>query len=184
MAENLARASRILLFGRVVEDVQINASRGSGSSAKRAAKSTSLEPQGVDHALADQIAAEGSCLARVYAFSYEGGYYELARPALYLVQGAGDEVLSTIETTGVAATPDKFATDLRVWAADKADFSVRLDVETGTLEQILLDAELNPETRAHYSGQAARLQYSGQAARLQYSGQAARLRGGRGSGGD
>lgn len=172
MSESLARASTILLFGRVVEDLQVGIPSGAASSARRATKSTSLEHQGANHALADQIAAEGSRFARIYAFAFEGGYYELARPVLYLVHGGGDEVGTTIETNGIAATPDKFASDLRVWAYDKADISVRLDVDTGAFEQILIDAEVN-RVRAGFSGQNARI--SGQNARI--SGQNARISG-------
>ena len=35
-----------------------------------------------------------------------------------------------------------FSADLRYWEYEKADFSMRLDVTTGTLEQILLEAAL------------------------------------------
>jgi len=158
MSENLARASTILLFGRVVEDIQISAARGSGASAKRAARSASLEHAGPSHALAEQIAAEGSCLARIYAFSYEGAYYELSRATLYLVHGAGDAVVESVETSGSAASAGKFGSDVRVWAYDKADLSVRLDVETGTLEQILLESEVDAaRLKTHFAGQKARL---------------------------
>lgn len=167
MSENLARASTILLFGRVVEDIQINTARGSGASAKRAAKSASLGQQGASRALADQVAAEGSCLARIYAFSYEGHYYDLSKPALFLVHGAGDPVTLTAEYTGLPATCREFAPDIRVWGYDKSDISMRLDPETGTLEQILLDAET-----------------TGERVRIQYSGEKVRLRGDRGSGGE
>jgi hypothetical protein len=158
MSENLARASTILLFGRVLEDIQINTARGSGASAKRTARSASLEHSGPSHALAEQIAAEGSCLARIYAFSYEGTHYELSRATLYLVHGPGDAVADNLETSGAAAATGKFASDVRVWAYDKADISVRLDVETGTLEQILLESEVDiARLKTHFAGQKARL---------------------------
>ena len=35
--------------------------------------------------------------------------------------------------------------DMKVWVYDKGDFSMRLDVETGTFERILLEAELDEE---------------------------------------
>jgi hypothetical protein len=35
---------------------------------------------------------------------------------------------------------DSDAADVRVWEYDKGDFSIRLDVETGQFEQILLAA--------------------------------------------
>lgn len=184
MAENLIKASRILLFGRVVEDLQIVAARSSGAAAKRAARSASLEAQGASHALADQVAAEGSCLARIYAFSYEGAYFDLARPALYLVHGPGEDISKPIavETSGIPATPDEFASDQKVWAYDKADLSIRLDVDTGTLEQILLERELQADgNRAASSGYNVRSSTSGYNVRSTTSGYNVRLRGRRDS---
>jgi hypothetical protein len=167
------------LFGRVVEDLQLAAR--AGATAKRAARSASLEPQGPSHDLADQVAAEGSCLARIYAFSYEGGYFDLARPALYLVHGPGEEISKPIavETSGIAATPDDFASDLKVWAYDKADLSIRLDVDTGTLEQILLERELQGDRTRQASGFNVRSSSSGFNVRSSTSGFNVRLRGNR-----
>lgn len=176
MPENLANSSTILLFGRVVEDIQIKTPSGT----KKSAGSAPLPHAGPSHVLAAQITAPGSRLARIYAFAYEGNYYELLRPALFLVHGEGEDVARSVELSGIAATARDFATDLLVWAYDRSDMSVRLDVQTGTLEQILLEAELNPES-ATFAGQAARVRFSGQAARLQFAGQAARLRGNRNS---
>src|SRR5262249_23483216 len=139
-----------------------------------------LQHAGPSHFLAEQIAAADSRLARIYAFGYEGGYYELSQPALFLVHDQGQPVSETVEFSGLAATELHFADDLLVWAYDKADMSVRLNVETGTLEDILLEGELSSDAVQH-AGQAARLRFSGQAARLRYSGQAARLRGNRNS---
>jgi hypothetical protein len=99
---------------------------------------------------------------------------------LFLVHGAGAPVAQTVEHTGLAATARDFATDLLVWAYDKGDMSVRLDISTGTLEQILVEVEANPEG-AQFAGQAARIRFAGQAARMQFAGQAARLRGNRSS---
>jgi hypothetical protein len=41
---------------------------------------------------------------------------------------------------------------MRVWIYDKADVSMRLDAETGTLEQILLATELSNDPRATAGG--------------------------------
>jgi hypothetical protein len=178
MVENLIGASRILLFGRAIDDVQLVPS--GGSSARKTAKGASPEPLGANHFLADQRAENDSRLARVYAFSYEGGYYELARPTLYLVHGDGSPITNSVDLTGVAASADAFASDIRVWSYDKADLSVRLDVDSGTFEQILIDAEVTGDRlRGKLSGQNARIsrqnaRISGQNARV--SGQNARLR--------
>jgi len=180
MTENLIRASRILLFGRVVEDLKIVVPT-SGTT------TTSAPPApGPSHALADQVAAAGSCLARIYAFSYEGAYFELVRPALYLVHGAGANISDPIavETSGIPATPDKFASDLKFWAYDKADLSVRLDVETGMLEQILLERELQGDRTRMTSGFNVRSTTSGFNVRSSTSGFNVRLRGNRDPSGD
>jgi hypothetical protein len=112
-------------------------------------------------------------LARIYAFSYEGHYYDLAKPAIFLVHGPGsdpeawrpatslpdarvDRAPSDADRSGIARTSTSFAEDMRVWSYDKGDFSIRLDSESGTLEQILLQAELRPDKQqSYYSGQNA-----------------------------
>jgi hypothetical protein len=164
MSEKLAKVSVILLFGRAVDDVQLGVRGGAKGAGQGDAKS---RHKGAAQFLSEQMAAPDSCLARIYAFAYEGHYYDLSKAVLFLVHGKGDEVGTTVELTGVAASARKFAPDVRVWACDKSDLSIRLDPETGTLEQILLEAELSADrNRLHYSGQSVRLQYSGQSARL------------------
>jgi hypothetical protein len=98
-------------------------------------------------------------IARIYGFSYEGTYYDLPRPVLFGVHGEGDPavLMSNIEgaartnaqltrapqepsISGVAAADFGFADDIRVWSYDKADYTIRMDVETGMFEQVLLDA--------------------------------------------
>jgi uncharacterized protein YjbI with pentapeptide repeats len=39
----------------------------------------------------------------------------------------------------VTAADFQLADDLRVWSYDKADYTIRMDVETGMFEQVLLD---------------------------------------------
>jgi hypothetical protein len=94
--------------------------------------------------------------ARIYGFSYEGRYYDVERPCIFIVHGKG-ELVNLEETdppgdpqdsraprptylTGLAAAGFDFADGLRVWSYDKADYSIRMDVETGMFEDILLDA--------------------------------------------
>jgi hypothetical protein len=92
-------------------------------------------------------------LARIYGFSFEGTYYDLPRPALFLVHGEGfdftdpktppkfrDAARAPAEpsTAGVGTADFDFADDIRVWSYDKADYTIRMDVETGMFEDILL----------------------------------------------
>jgi hypothetical protein len=95
-------------------------------------------------------------LARIYGFSFEGHYYDLPKPAIFLVHGPGsdpeawrpstslpharvDRAPADADRTGVASTPSSFSEDMRVWSYDKSDHSLRLDSDSGTLEQILLE---------------------------------------------
>jgi hypothetical protein len=179
MAERLLFPSRVLLYGRVVVDLQIAAQAGIPEG---------VPLTGVNLFLQQQLAAAGASIARIYGFSYEGHYYDLAKPALFVVHGAGVAAERPVpgpvgpggvagppsrvarapdetDRTGVAATPRSFSEDMMVWAYDKGDFSIRMDVESGTFEQILLDTELSADR-----------------IKIQYSGQKARLRGDRGPG--
>ncbi len=95
-------------------------------------------------------------LARIYAFSFEGQYYAVPRPPLFLVHGSGIPVgnwagPSTMDQAGVAGREWDFSgnwdqtsgvkpgpSDLNYWEYEKGDFSLRLDPEAGPFEQILL----------------------------------------------
>ncbi len=90
--------------------------------------------------------------ARIYGFAFEGTYYELPSPILFLVHGDGTEAslpplgrasvtrhaCRTASITGIAAADYNISDDVRVWSYDKGDFSIRMDVETGMIEDILL----------------------------------------------
>lgn len=96
-------------------------------------------------------------LARIYAFSFEGAYYPLPRPAIYLVHGLGQPVgnwahPSLLDESGVVAREWDFSgrekpdvlvlNDLVYWEYEKGDFSLRLDLDAGPFEQILLQTAL------------------------------------------
>jgi hypothetical protein len=146
--------------------------------------------QGKNKQLFDQF--EDASFAKIFGFSYEGRYYDLARPTLFMVHGDGDpatlpgELSAGVDNPhlaraplqasaiGLAAADFQFTDELRVWSYDKADYTIRMDVETGMFEQVLLEAELDEDAIASfYGGQRARV--SGQRARV--SGQRARVSG-------
>ncbi len=95
-------------------------------------------------------------IARIYGFSWEGTYYELPSPTLFLVEGEGQSATNNDnpggpgrlnsrapnnpDLSGVASAEYQIADDIRVWSYDKADYTVRFDVSTGMFEQVLLDA--------------------------------------------
>jgi hypothetical protein len=92
-------------------------------------------------------------LARIYGFTFEGTYYGLPRPSIFLVHGGGNQIgnwadPSTLEQAGAMArewdfsNPDRFNNPLVYWEYEKGDFSIRFDTEAGPFEQILLVAAL------------------------------------------
>jgi hypothetical protein len=150
--ESVLNVSSVYLFGRAVSDLNI----------------VIHDPDEIDRPpfsgtnkfLRRQFKKPGARLARIFSFSFEGSMYELARPSLFLVHGEGHEVDAPLPTgdyrrlgrapgrisrTGVGWQAGDFSMDIRVWVYDKGDFSMRLDVETGSFDHILLDAELDEE---------------------------------------
>jgi Pentapeptide repeats (8 copies) len=92
-------------------------------------------------------------LARIYGFAFEGAYYGLPRPSIFLVHGNGipvgnwDKYPSTLDQAGVAGREWDFSgnqilSDIYCWEYEKGDFSIRFDTEAGPFEQILLVAML------------------------------------------
>jgi hypothetical protein len=143
MTETLLSSSNVLLFGRVVQDLEIN----------QPDHDPFVEPRaGVGHQLLRQLSAEGARLARIYGFSYAGTYYDLPHPTMFLVHGEGVPAETAAAENRVARSPDdpsrtglaapkfSFADGLQVWSYDKADYTIRMDVETGTFEQVLIEA--------------------------------------------
>jgi hypothetical protein len=158
MPETLLSPSNLLLYGRLVTDLAIR--RVAHNPAPRVGGNTLLDAQ---------LGRPDAEFARIYGFSYEGHYYDLAKPALFLVHGPGEiaeeragagpaaGAPATADRTGVAATDYDHPADLRVWSYDKGDFSIRLDIETGPLDQILLDMELESDRMRSYSGADVRM---------------------------
>ena len=99
--------------------------------------------------------ASDARFARIYAFSFEGQYYVLPKPAIFLVHGDGT---AANDIPGVAARDWNFLNDIQAWSYDKADFSIRLDIETGPLDRILLeDAIKSDHASAQYGSSKVHL---------------------------
>jgi hypothetical protein len=150
MAETLLSASNVLLFGRVVEDLQIVHTHNHNPFADSRKTANNLLGDQIEHD--KTVAGTKARFARIYGFSFEGTYYDLPRPVLFLVHGPGvpaetapgasrvSRAPDTPSRTGVAAPDFSFADDLMVWSYDKADYTIRMDVESGMFEQVLLEA--------------------------------------------
>jgi hypothetical protein len=91
---------------------------------------------------------------RIYSFSFEGHYYRLPRPLLFLLSGPGtrpDEdpsgggyadrhVSFATKFGGIASRDWQFGDDIRVWAVDRKDLAVCLDVEVANYHELLLNS--------------------------------------------
>ena len=161
MPENLLEPSNILLYGREVQDLQIAHVNVPNPYAPPPNIPVHPAALGDNAFLRRQLEAPGARLARIYGFSYEGHYYDLHRPAIFLVHGAGvlaqtaatpfAKSAESTDRTGVSAVDYEYSGDMMVWSYDKEDFSIRLDPAGGTFEALLLEAELDDDS-SHYSG--------------------------------
>jgi hypothetical protein len=149
MPETLLTPSSIKLFGRVMPDL------------KFAYVNDATAGPGANNFLRNQLAQQNPLprLARIYAFSFEGALFQLPRPPIFLVHGPGIPVgdwnnSSTLDQSGVAgrewdfsgnsslSSPAGSPQDICYWEYEKGDFSLRLDLEAGPFEQILLQMAL------------------------------------------
>lgn len=141
MSETLLSGTAVFLIGRVMDDIKLvteeyKANSGQVNSLQQQMKGSSSKSPG---------------LARIYAYSFGGRMTELSEPAIFLVHGAGTSVNGSslvasrgairspsTDKTGVGAQDYVFTDEMRFWEYDKNDISVRLDLFSGTLEDILL----------------------------------------------
>jgi len=69
----------------------------------------------------------------------------------------------SVDVSGQAVKCCEFSSDIRVWEYDRGDFSLRLDIESGPLERILIDAEQGSEdAMPYFRGQHTRLRGPGE----------------------
>ncbi|MCP4316188.1 MAG: hypothetical protein GY789_09260 [Hyphomicrobiales bacterium] len=144
MPETLLSASNIVLFGRVVEDITIAAPKGNKSHNPSVAMSkgtlSGLQRQLMRIELGEVTASGRESLARfarIYGFSYEGAYFEVGVPVLFLVHGDG-VAPGDIKVPGPDPEDKNFYNELRAWSYDRSDETMRLDIDSGTFEQTLL----------------------------------------------
>lgn len=178
--ETLFEPTRIWLFGKpfpTIEYVQTSMT-GAGDVAGAGADAThanefapytapvagtelGMPPRRIERALrrrqpnaAQNQPAVEPIFARIYSFSFEGHYYNLPRPLLFLVYGDGavnnarrpeeprvaGGVPFNTKFIGIEAKDWIFSDDIRMWQVDKKDLAVCLDVEVGNYQEVLLDS--------------------------------------------
>jgi hypothetical protein len=138
--ENLLNPSQVKLFGRVFNGLIL------GDVADKNTFGNKLLLEQLQGGTGDQSKAQ---LARIYGFAYEGNYYKLPAPSIFLVHGPGRNALeekpTSVTNWGVEAKDERFADDVLVWEYDKEDMSIRIDTVAGFLSEILLDYALKAQ---------------------------------------
>ena len=135
---------------------------------------------GKNKQLEEQLLDDDARFARIYGFAYEGTYYELPNPTLFLVHGEGESATAgnapigsahasraptDPSVSGVASADFQFADDILCWAYDKADYTIRMDAETGMFEQVLLDLYFGFDSPAISGAKVSGAKVSGAKAR-------------------
>ena len=116
MSEKLSTHSEVVLFGKIVEDLGIKGQKNSAAKDKAAFMSS----------------------ARIYGYSFAREYFEMAGPTLFVVKGPGVKA-TTVEVPGPGLDDDDpFYKSLYAWVAEKSEQTRRLDMDSGTWEEILL----------------------------------------------
>jgi hypothetical protein len=137
---SLLAPSTVRLFGRELITLDLVAGRA-------AQVSTDSRYKG-ESPLAGLLKQTNLHLAYILAFSYEGRYAPFHTPALFIVRTPGDPVVEA----GKAIDPARlglahldgtitFASDLKYWTYDRSDQTIRLDLASGTLQQLVIDSE-------------------------------------------
>lgn len=143
LPESLLSDSTVWLFGRVLLDLTFANKEERAKHYTGRGSATQL--------LRDELLSDDPQLARVYAFAFQNELFDMVKPALFVVNGPGTDLAggvsknSSVGTLGVGQIGGLLASDLKGWAYDRDDFSVRLDVMTGPFDRILLDYELADE---------------------------------------
>lgn len=161
--DSLAGDSSIRLFGREMWDIMLrpveenrNDAYGQGVSSPNSPVPPRVSQ---NNFLIDQLSSPDARLARISGFSYQNEYFDLAKPAIFLVHGPGTRVEflwqagtdgltlkkspTYTERSGMVGQTGSFAPDIFMWVYDRDDFTVRLDTEAGTFDRVLLAAELS-----------------------------------------
>ncbi len=158
--DTLIGESSVRLFGRLMWDIQLKATTERNKAYESRPRRGAAGPPRLseNNFLIEQLRSDDARLARISGFSYQSEFFNLAKPAIFLVHGEGTTVEVTREggieglylrkapahtdRTGMVGQHGSYAPDISMWIYDRADFSIRLDTETGTFDQILLAFEL------------------------------------------
>lgn len=113
LSETLKTSEEIVLFGRKVTDLTVKNSD-------------------------DTPAAKKNIAARIYGFTFDGVYYEMLGPVLFVVEGPGVDA-DKVPVPGPNPRDEKYYESLMAWTVNKDEETIRLDVDTGKFQSVLLD---------------------------------------------
>ena len=132
MGDSLLNFATILLFGRKMDDLEYKTLKPSTVAAGGDEKTKQPRQEDQTGSMQLQMMSERANFARVFGFSFEGHYYDLPRPQIFLVHGDGAPAADakaaahrgngSVDQGGLAIRNAKFADDLLVWAYEKSDF--------------------------------------------------------------
>lgn len=167
--ENLLAPTLIRLFGVEFDGLKVNLGQfepPKNPKPECMSETATASAPVVDTVVAHQGRGEAR-LARIYAYAYEGHYYRLTRPCIFLVHGEGveiqplsgvtvklhgttkgdDEFCNSIADLGAEIQQHLFSCCVRMWAYDRLDYAVRVDLTMGFFSEVLLDPAQGPGTR-------------------------------------
>ena len=159
--EPLFAPSGVVLFGRKFTGLQITDNLGLSSTSSNPINSLLRQ---VHSAAAGS--PDAATLARIYGFVYMGAYYPTGDLPVMLVFGDGAEVPpgfeNTIKIGGYAFSKEVFVRDVRAWKLDALDAAVRIDVQIGWLNDLLIadavaDAEAGSADQPDMAGRTRAL---------------------------
>ena len=99
-------------------------------------------------------------IALIYAYGYEGHTYRLSKPRIMIVDGAGRPYKGTEDQGPASSLTGK----LFMWRLSKHQQTISIEVESGDLEKLVLDAN-QPGNRA-VNSYAAHMQMSHRGGKL------------------
>lgn len=127
--------TRIVLFGKPFPGLQAVAPKSAtGASAFQQALAKAAA------AAKPKSGAGGGSVARIFSFAYEGRYYKLPWPMLFLVSGTAVAPSNnpSVAVTGVEGQDWTFSTDILAWSVDRYEIAICLDMLVGRYEDLLL----------------------------------------------
>jgi hypothetical protein len=142
--ESYFSSSTVELFGRRIQGLKIDRAFALDFESGRPASKLS------GARVASDDKDDDGQLARIYAMIYQGNYYRLATPTIFLVKEPGVDVVydrvnaqnnTQISAIGTDVLDELAAANMVLWRMERKDFTLRLELERGYVDELLLDPD-------------------------------------------